>query len=173
MSTINENLTIKGRVCWALTDHQTGETQTWESPNIITTAGVTHYRQLISPNDAETNAFQGANGRMQLAKSSTTPAVGDTFATPASKITASIKAYSSGYPRLNCPDTDNSGRGAGVLTYKCEWATTDFNDTGITAVFIHLSGATGTDPILMHSLISSFDKSSSQTLKVFVNHTLS
>lgn len=172
MSTTNDNLTIKGRVCVALTDHETGETRTWEAPNIITTAGVTHYRQLISPNDSETNDFQGS-GRMQLAKSSTTPAVGDTYDTPASKITASIKAFSSGYPRLNCPDGDNSGAGAGVLTYKCEWSTSDFNDTGITAVFIHLNGAGTTDPILMHSLITSFDKSSSQTLKVFVNHTLS
>ena len=85
----------------------------------------------------------------------------------------SRKVFDSNYPKTNDTDADNTGAGLDVVTYLTSWTTTDFNATGIIGGCIHdnSSPVSGTK-LLTHFSIASFDKTSSDTLKVFVNHTM-
>ena len=87
------------------------------------------------------------------------------------------KDASSNYPKTNDGDSDNTGAGTDVVTWLASWTTSDFNATAIIGGCIHVaggaSGATtpGATKLLSHFSLTSFNKTSSDTLKIFVNHT--
>jgi hypothetical protein len=80
----------------------------------------------------------------------------------------------SGYPLQDDSDTDNSGRGVRVLSWRRSYTTGQANFT-IASIGIVEAGTTlgsGTDPILNVAFVSpTITKTSSDTLKAFVNHT--
>ena len=118
------------------------------------------------------------NGRMEL----NNPASADTllktddYSDVLTPITASRKIFTALYPRTADPDGDNSGSGVDVVSYLTDWLTTDFADGGTTIKggMIHDNVApTANTQILTHySFGTPFNKTSSDTLKVFVNHEM-
>ena len=105
--------------------------------------------------------------------SADTPAKGDAYQQVSTPVTASRKAFDSNYPKTNDGDSDNTGSGTDIATYLTSWTTANFNATGIKGGCIHENASpVNATKILTHFTISSFDKTSSDTLKVFVNHTM-
>ena len=65
------------------------------------------------------------------------------------------------------------GAGTDIATWRTSWTTGDFNSNAIIGGCIHVGGASpasGTK-LLTHFSITSFNKTASDTLKIFVNHT--
>lgn len=125
-----------------------------------------------------TNDFLSANNRCELGNPATndTIAKDDAYGDLGSPITASRKAITSGYPKLNDDDPLNTGAGADIASWDYEWLTTDFNTESandIRSGVIHLGGASpvaGTVLLTHYNFASPFEKTSDDTLKVFHNH---
>ena len=140
--------------------------------NIVTNDGDLYYAQK-SAGESATSDFGSASGRMELRTGSATPAKGDTYNSVTTPIAASRKAIDSNYPKTNDGDSDNTGSGTDIVTWRTSWTTGDFNSNAIIGGCIHVgaaSPASGTK-VLSHFSITSFNKTASDTLKIFVNHT--
>jgi len=159
-------------ICVVKENSETGK-KTWlYTHNIVTNDGDLFYAQQ-AVGESPTSDFDGSSGRMELRTGSATPAKGDTYAQVATPVTASRKAIDANYPKTNDGDGDNTGSGTDIVTWRTSWTTSDFNATGIVGGCIHVgaaSPASGTK-LLTHYSITSFDKTASDTLKIFVNHT--
>jgi|GEM_PF-1317076 hypothetical protein len=86
-------------------------------------------------------------------------------------LAGSGKAPKATYPKTGDADTDNTGAGVDVVTWTTEYTTAEGNGNGIAelAIVNHLTTPT---KALTHALFAApFDKTSSDTLKVIVNHT--
>ena len=140
--------------------------------NIVTNDGDLYYAQK-SAGESPTSDFGGSSGRMELRTGSATPAKGDTYNSVTTPVTASRKAIDNNYPKTNDGDSDNTGAGTDIVTWRTSWTTGDFNANAIIGGCIHVGGgspASGTK-VLSHFSITSFNKTASDTLKIFVNHT--
>ena len=159
-------------VCIVKENSTTGE-KTWlYTHNIVTNDGDLYYAQRATET-SPTSDFSGSNGRMELRTGSATPAKDDVFSDVTTPIAASIKAIDSTYPKVNDGDSDNTGAGTDIATWRTSWTTGDFNSNAIIGGCIHVgagSPASGTK-LLTHFSITSFNKTASDTLKIFVNHT--
>jgi hypothetical protein len=115
-----------------------------------------------------------------------TIAQGDTYAELAGELDASsgsgrnsTKELRTNYPRFSDNDSDNTGGAADQVTWSYEWATGDFNTTSVNdltgGVIVDRAGnatpADTTKILTRFSFASAFEKTASDTLKVFVNHT--
>ena len=137
--------------------------------NIVTDAGDQWYAQKAA-GEAVTNDFNRhamASARTAAwAKSGTASQYGN-----ATVISGSSKANDTGYPKTNDTDADNTGDAIDAVTHRVSYLTSEANGT-IVAGLIHKStDVTATGPLLTGYDFTSFTKTSSDTLKVFVNHT--
>jgi len=165
--TLNPNYNI------CIIKESTDGQKTWYyTENIVTDSGDLYYAQK-GAGESPTNDFASASGRMELRTGSATPAKADTYQQVTTPITTSRKAIDSGYPKTNDSDTDNTGAGTDIVTWRTSWTTGDFSSNAILGGCIHVGGASPTNAtkVLTHFSIASFDKTSSDTLKIFVNHT--
>lgn len=150
-----------------------GSVQLVAAANIITDAGDVYYAQKAA-GETPTNTF--ANLYLSAAAFSS-PAKDSDSDDLASVISGSSKAPTATYPKTNDGDSDNTGAGTDVLTWLYSYTKADFNNAAITAGAIAASGVTswgagaGTDPLLSAFNLTSFAKTSNDTLKFFVNHT--
>ena len=136
--------------------------------NLITDAGDLHYAQQIV-SEALTNAF----GIMELGTAhAAVPAKIDDRADITAFVASSQKAFDATYPLRNDADADNTGAGVDVVTYRVSYTTGEANSAGITEVIITNVTPAAAEPILTHADVTAFEKTSSDTLKVFINHTL-
>jgi hypothetical protein len=160
-------------VCIVKTNKETG-VKTWiYTHNIVTNDGDLYYAQQAVETGTPTSDFGGSSGRMELRTGSATPAKANVYSDVTTPVTASRKIIDSGYPKVSDSDSDNTGAGADIVTWRTSWTTSDFNATAIIGGCIHVGGASpasGTK-VLSHFSITSFNKTASDTLKIFVNHT--
>ena len=106
---------------------------------------------------------------LHLGTGTTTPTKTDTDVT--TEDTEGRLAVDSGYPQTDDPDTDNTLGGVDVVTWRYSYGTTEGNITDIAELAI-VDVLTAATAALCHALFgSTFTKTSSDTLKVFVNHT--
>lgn len=76
-----------------------------------------------------------------------------------------------GYPKTNDTEANNTGQSTDVVTWYYAWTTTEGNDTGINEGAI-VDSLTGAATCLTHfDFGSTFDKTGSDTLQVFINHS--
>ncbi|KKL90292.1 hypothetical protein LCGC14_1906150 [marine sediment metagenome] len=143
--------------------------------NLVTTAGDVWYAQSAMGDSITTvfiNLYMSSVAWTTPTKITDTddivdmsPAAGDTE-----------KAPSATYPKTNDGDADNTGAGLDVATWLFEYTKADFNDpsiigAGIAAAAVTSWGAAGgTDPVLNAFDFTAFEKTATDTLKVFVNH---
>ncbi len=158
-------LGMRGKIVVVLDNPEKGK-RVFETENIITTAGDIFYAQMgagETPTHAFANLELGSTAVPSTGKASNygsiTP-IGDTEKAPAD-----------GYPKANDQDEDNTGKGANVITYKYAYAKADFSAASITEGIIKVAAGDGTDPVLCHfAFAAGFEKTSSDTLTIFVNH---
>ncbi len=161
---IIENLHFNENVITVVT--KDGKKKIFRAKNIVGNEGDKYYAQK-SCGETPTNTF--ANAVLGTGSVAATKSDDYSDLTP---ISGSEKAVSSGYPKTNDSDSDNSGAGVDVITWKYEWSGADFSNASIREGVITKASPTGTDPILTRWVWgSSFSKDSDTTLKVFVNHT--
>ena len=159
-------------VCIVKENTLTGQ-KTWlYTHNIVTNDGDLYYAQQ-AVEGPPTSDFGGSSGRMELRTGSATPAKGHVYSDVTTPVTASRKAIDSNYPKTADDDSDNTGSGTDIATWRTSWTTGDFNSNAIIGGCFHVGGASpasGTK-LLTHFSITSFNKTASDTLKIFVNHT--
>jgi hypothetical protein len=165
---INPDLNI----CIVRENQDTGD-KTWlYAKNIVTNDGDLYYAQK-SVGGTPTTDFGGSDGRMELRTGSATPAKAHVYSDVTTPVTASRKIKDSTYPKTADDDSDNTGAGADIVTWRTSWTTSDFNATAIIGGCFHAGGASPASgaKLLTHFSITSFNKTASDTLKIFVNHT--
>jgi len=154
-------------------ENSSGEKTWFYGKNIVTNDGDLYYAQQAVETGSPTSDFGGASGRMELRTGSATPAKAHVYSDVTTPVTASRKVIDSTYPLVNDSDSDNTGSGTDIVTWRTSWTTSDFNSNAILGGCIHVgaaSPASGTK-LLTHFSLTSFNKTASDTLKIFVNHT--
>lgn len=164
----NEEIQIVGRVIAVLENKKTGHKKIIHGLNLITNDGDTYYAQSAVA-EAVDDDFDGASSGLRLGSDNTTPVKGNTDVT--TFLAGSGHALDATYPRTADPDGDNSGAGVDIVTWRFSYLTSEGNVDAI------IEGAIVDDKVtptaaLSHFLFAAlFNKTSSDTLKVFVNHT--
>jgi hypothetical protein len=137
--------------------------------NIVTDAGDQWYAQKAAA-ESVTNGFN----RFAMA-SARTGAWTKTGATSqygnATVIAGSSQANDATYPKTNDGDTDNTGAGIKVLTHRVSYTAAAFNGTIVAGLFHDSTQTVSGSPLLSGFDFTSFSKASTDTLKVFLNHT--
>ncbi len=145
--------------------------------NIVTNDGDVYYAQK-AVGESPTNNFNSLY-LSTVNWDASHPSKTSTSDNIASVIAGSEKAVSTGYPKTNDQDADNTGAGTDVVSWLFSYAKADFSDPDIDAGAISKAAVTswgtgtGTDPLLTAFDLTAFAKTSNDTLKVFVNHTMS
>jgi len=143
--------------------------------NLVTDDGEIFYaKQGAGETPATNENFQ--SGRFELGTTAYTEAETDTFTnfdvSGTSKISGSRQTFTAGYPKTNdTGDADNTGDAVDAVSYAVNYSAASFSDTDIEQGCIHDNAS----PVSATKLLSvfsftSFAKTSSDTLKVFVNH---
>ena len=143
--------------------------------NLVTNDDEIFYaKQGAGETPATNENFQ--SGRFELGTTAYTEAETDTFTnfdvSGTSKISGSRQTFTSGYPKTNdTGDADNTGDAVDAVSYAVNYSAASFSDTDIEQGCIHDNAS----PVSATKLLSvfsftSFAKTSSDTLKVFVNH---
>lgn len=143
--------------------------------NLVTNDGEIFYaKQGAGETPATNENFQG--GRFEMGTTAYTEAETDTFTNfdvgGSSKISGSRQTFTSGYPKTNdTGDADNTGDATDAVSYAVNYSASAWNDANVEQGCIHDNAS----PVSATKLLSvfsftSFAKTSSDTLKVFVNH---
>lgn len=165
---LREILGIEADAFVVLTNHKTGEIRIISGRNLVTDEGDKFYAQRACA-ETPTNDFAS----LYLATAGPgTPGKTDNYSA-FTVAGGSEKAKSAGYPKTNDDDSDNTGSGVDVVSWKFEYTTGDGPFTGITHSFVSMAGAGGTDPILnSYEWGELWGKDSSTSVKVFANHII-
>lgn len=135
--------------------------------NIVTDAGDTYYAQS-AVSETPTNDFDHANSGLRLGDDNTAPTKSDTDVT--NFLATSGHALDATYPQTVDPDTDNTGDGVDIVTWRYSYTTSEGNVAAIIEGAI-VDNRTTPTAALTHFLFGGvFTKTSSDTLKIFVNH---
>lgn len=141
--------------------------------NIVTTAGNIWYAQRAA-SETPTNIFTTLY--LSLSVFSPTPSAATHAGNITEVFTGGDKTHFTGYPKTNdTGDEDNTGDGLSVVSHKFFYGRDDFNKTDVRGISIGVAGTTfggGSDPLLNARNEAGFDKGATDTLKVFINHTL-
>jgi hypothetical protein len=155
-----------------LTDKVTGRQRRIWGRNLVTTAGNVWYAQKAC-GQSPTNDFDSLYLATACAEGGGNPIVTSDYGDFTVQA-GSEKHVTATYPMTPDTDTDNTGDGTTVVSWKFEYAAGDGPfATAITHSFIAKTGASGTDPILNgYKWASSWTKDASTSAKVFANHTI-
>lgn len=141
--------------------------------NLVTDDGEIAYAQKAA-GETPTNDFWSANQRFEVRDNATplTPAETNTWTQFTNPVAASLKTRTGGYPKTNdTGDADNTGDTVRAVSWAVNYTTGDFTATNVSGQIITAiaSPTTGT-PLLNHAAFTAFAKTSTDTLKIFVNH---
>jgi hypothetical protein len=135
--------------------------------NIVTSAGDIYYAQMVA-GETPTNDFDGASSGLRLGDDPTNPTKADTDV--GNFLTGTGHALDGGYEKTDDDDTDNTGADTDVVTWRYSYLTSEGNAVGIVEGAIVDDRVTPTAALTHFEFASAFDKTSSDTLKIFVNH---
>jgi len=164
----NEQISIVGRVVAVLENVKTGRRKIIHGVNIVTNDGDKYYAQMAAA-ETPTDDFDGASSGLRLGSDNTTPTKSDTDVT--TFLSGTDHALDAGYEKTNDDDGDNSGAGVDIVTWRYSYTTAQGNANGIIEGAIVDNRTTPTKALSHFLFAASFNKTSSDTLKVFVNHT--
>lgn len=145
--------------------------------NIVTDVGDTYYAQKAAGDASITPEDFAVTGNRLILRTGTvaTPLKTHTYTNVTTPLLPQ-KPRTAGYPKTNDGDTLNSVTNKQrKVTWKYEYLVSEANSTGILGGAIHNGGDSpaGTVKLLTHfNFTASFDKTSSDTLTVYVNHEL-
>ena len=147
----------------AVLTHLDGSEEMIPGANIVTNAGDEYY----ASGAAGTPAWAVAG--MRLGTGVIAPGKTDTDVQ--TFLAGSGKAIDATYPKVSDNDTDNTGAGTKVVTWRVSYALAEANGTAISELAIVDSITLPTKALNRALFAAAFNKTASDTLKVFVNHT--
>ena len=163
---MDDKVGLKGNILIILKNEKTGEERVIEGKNIVTNDGDAYYAQAAC---GETPDDDFSAGGIRLGTGFTSADKDDTDVdTEDSDGRLDIDA---GYPKTDDDDSDNSGSGADIVTWRFSYATGEGNITDIDELAIVDDKTTPTAALCHAQIDPAFTKTSSDTLKIFVNHT--
>ena len=164
LASVSETLRIRGQVCVVL--QRDGKTiDVRESRNIVTTAGDLNCAELWAQ-EAPANLF----GIMELGTAGTAPAKTHDRSDISAYVASSQKAFTSGYPKTNDVDADNTGKGVDIVTWLTSYSTAEAIHAAIDRVFITNVSPGASEPLMMYAALGApVNKTGADTMKVFVN----
>jgi len=172
----------KNNICLVVT-HEDGSKDWWYGSNLVTNDGDIYYAKKAAGETPASNENFGASACvLQNPSSADTIAKTDAYGQVSNPITTTgaVRPLTATYPKTNDGDSDNTGASADAISYRFDWATTQINTASgnpITGGAIYDVGQTSpvsATKILTHWNFTSpatFHKTSTDTLKLFVNHT--
>ena len=143
--------------------------------NLVTNDGEIFYAKQGAGETPSANE-DFSTGYFDIGTTAYTEAETDTYneydVSGTSSISGSIQAFTSGYPKTNdTGDADNTGDAVDAVSYAVNYTAASWNDTDIEQGCIHDNATpTTSTKLLCVFSFTSFAKTSSDTLKVFVNH---
>lgn len=165
---LEEMLGIDADAFVVLMNHKTGEVKIIPGRNLVTDEGDKWYAQSAcgeTPTQTFANLYLATAGPV-------TPAKDDDYS-DFTVAGGSEKAKTATYPKTNDDDSDNTGSGVDIVSWKYEYSTSDGPFTDITHSFISKAAATGTDPILnSYKWAAAWSKDASTSAKIFANHEM-
>ena len=172
----------KNNICLVVS-HLDGSKDWWYGSNLVTNDGDIYYAKKSASETPASNENFGASACvLQNPASANTIAKTDAYGQVTNPIVTSgaVRPLTAGYPKTADADSDNTGASADAISYRFDWATNQIDTSAgnpITGGAIYdvgqTSPVTGTK-ILTHWNFTSpatFHKTSTDTLKLFVNHT--
>lgn len=163
-SQYKEKTAISGIVIAVLRDPLLGRELVVPGMNIVTNDGDQFYAQAAA---SETPTDDFPAGGFRLGTAATAPTKADTDVT--TEDAAGRKAIDATYPRTADPDGDNTGAGVDIVTWRVSYTTAEAIITGIQEGAIVDNTTTPTAALTHFLFAASFNKTASDTLKVFVN----
>ena len=160
----HEPLTLRGdyNIMAVLRDMRTGQTRRIPGRNLVTNDGDAYFAQKVGGSEP----FTVAGIRLGLG----TPTPGKTDTDVASFLTGGTKAVDAGYPKVSDDDADNSAyASADSNTWRFSFGTADGNGTAIREGAIVDNLTTPTKAVNHFVFAANFNKTTSDTLKVFSN----
>ena len=144
--------------------------------NLVTNDGEIYYAKKGAGETPSTNENFEDTGRFEMGTTAYTEAETDTFTnfdvSGSSKISGSRQVFTSGYPKTNdTADSDNTGDATDAVSYAVNYSASAWNDANVEQGCIHaIASPVNASKLLSVFSFTSFAKTSSDTLKVFVNH---
>jgi hypothetical protein len=160
---------VVGTVLAVLRNERLGEELLIPGLNIVTNDGDTYYAQSAT-GETPDDDFDGASSGLRLGSDNTTPTKSDTDVT--TFLATSAHALDGTYPMTDDSDGDNTGSGVDIVSWRYSYTTGEGNVSGIIEGAIVDDRTTPTAALTHFLFAASFNKTSSDTLKVFVNHTM-
>jgi hypothetical protein len=161
---INEKMLLAGEVLAVKQNIKTGRQEFIFGKNIITNDGDQYYAEA----SVGSESWSVAGMRMGSDPASADVAKGDTDVN--SFLAGTNKAIDAGYPKTDDDDSDNVSS-VDIVTWRVSYAAGDANVNSISEVSLVDSHA-GPVKALCHAVFAApFNKTSDDTLKVFINHT--
>lgn len=137
--------------------------------NVVTNSGDLYYAQSAA-GETPTDDFDAAASGLRLGDSNTAPTKSDTDVT--NFLAGTGHALDATYEKTNDGDADNTGAAVDTVTWRYSYLTSEGNAVGIEEGAIVDNRTTPTDALTHFLFAALFDKTSSDTLKVFVNHNM-
>lgn len=162
----NEQLGITGKI-YAVLTKKDGTEITIPCHNIITDKGDKYYAQKAC-GETPTDDFAAVTAGLRLGTGVTTPTKADNDVT--TFLTGSGKAKTTGYPKTNDVDAANPSGTVDSVTWLYEYTTAEANGTNIIEGAVVDNITTPTGALTHFKFDAPFDKTSSDTLRVFINH---
>lgn len=164
----DEKESIIGRAIAILENVKTGKKRIIHGINIVTDDGDTYYAQMAA-SETPDDDFVGGTSGIRLGDDNTPPTKADIDVT--SFLSGTNKAIEATYPQTDDQDADNIGAGVDIISWLYSYTTAQGNAVGIYEGGISDVHAGASTALLTHFLFAAaFDKTSSDTLKIFVNH---
>ena len=142
--------------------------QMFVGANTVTNDGDIYYAERGAV-DTITTDFSNSTAGLRLGSSSAAVAKTDTDVT--TFITGANTAITATYPQVTDPDADNTGDGADIVSWKFDFGASAFSAEVKEGAIVDNDGSPS--KALTHWTITAFTKTTSDTLKVFVNHEFS
>jgi hypothetical protein len=133
--------------------------------NTVTNAGDIYYAQR-GTSTTVTNDFSNSTAGLRLGQNSGAVAKTDTDVT--TFITGANTALDATYPKVSDGDTDNTGSGADIASWRYQYSAGSFSATVKEGAIVDNDGTPTV--ALTHFTIANFSKTTNDTLKFFVNH---
>lgn len=138
--------------------------------NLITTAGAIWYAQKATA-ETVTNDFK----QMRVGTGNGGAwAAGSVYSNLTGPIAGSAKDKDATYPKRNDDDTANTGAGTQVMSWRWSYTSSDFTSgTPVTDAVITIAAPIAGSPLLTgFTFGTSFTLAAGESIKIFVNHTL-
>lgn len=163
----NEGLCITGTVLAILRNELLDAELIMPGINIVTDDGDIYYAQMAA-GEAPADDMDAAASGLRLGSDNTTPTKADTDVT--TFIAGTGHALDASYEQTDDPDSDNTGAGPNIITWRYSYLTSEGNAGSILEGAIVDNRTTPTAALTHFLFAAGFGKTSSDTLKVFVNH---